>query len=85
MSASWNSRCEGKDEDAASQGSTGGFQMQAVRMIYWEQDGAWLGYIAEYPGYWTQGARLDDLKKHLRICILTSREVSFPAFAGPTS
>jgi predicted RNase H-like HicB family nuclease len=40
--------------------------MQAVRMIYWEQDGAWLGYIEEYPDYWTQGESLDDLKEHLR-------------------
>ncbi len=40
--------------------------MPAVRMIYWEQDGAWLGYIEDYPDYWTQGESLDGLREHLR-------------------
>jgi predicted RNase H-like HicB family nuclease len=35
-------------------------------MIYWEQDGAWLGDIEDYPDYWTQGESLDDLREHLR-------------------
>ena len=34
--------------------------------IYWEEDGVWLGYLQEYPDYWTQGETLDDLKEHLR-------------------
>jgi predicted RNase H-like HicB family nuclease len=40
--------------------------MQAVRMIYWEEDGAWLGYLEEYPDYRTQGESLEDLKEHLK-------------------
>lgn len=40
--------------------------MQAVRMIYWEEDGAWLGYLEEFPDYRTQGESLDDLKEHLK-------------------
>jgi predicted RNase H-like HicB family nuclease len=40
--------------------------MSSVRMIYWEQEGAWLGYIEDYPDYWTQGDTLDDLKEHLK-------------------
>lgn len=40
--------------------------MQSVRMIYWEEDGAWLGYLEEYPDYWTQGDTLEDLKAHLK-------------------
>lgn len=40
--------------------------MQAVRMIYWEEDGAWLGYLEDYPDYWTQGETFEDLKEHLK-------------------
>ena len=40
--------------------------MQTVKYIYWEDDGTWLGYIQDYPDYWTQGESLDDLKEHLR-------------------
>ncbi|HST57514.1 MAG TPA: type II toxin-antitoxin system HicB family antitoxin [Longimicrobium sp.] len=40
--------------------------MAAVRMIYWEQDGGWLGYLEDYPDYWTQGDSLDDLREHLK-------------------
>jgi predicted RNase H-like HicB family nuclease len=40
--------------------------MARVNIVYWEEDGAWLGYLQEYPDYWTQGETLDDLKEHLR-------------------
>ena len=40
--------------------------MQTVKFIYWEEDGAWLGFLQEFPDYWTQGETLDDLKDHLR-------------------
>ena len=40
--------------------------MSAVKIIYWEEDGAWLGYLQDFPDYWTQGESLDDLKEHLR-------------------
>ena len=40
--------------------------MQTTKFVYWEEDGAWLGYLHEYPDYWTQGETLDDLKDHLR-------------------
>lgn len=40
--------------------------MQTVKYIYWEEDGAWLGYLQDFPDYWTQGETLDDLKAHLR-------------------
>ena len=40
--------------------------MQSVRIIYWQEDGGWLGYLEEYPDYWTQGETLDDLEEHLR-------------------
>lgn len=40
--------------------------MQTTKYVYWEEDGAWLGYLEEYPDYWTQGETLDDLLIHLK-------------------
>lgn len=40
--------------------------MQSVKIVYWQADDAWIGYIEDYPDYWTQGEDLDDLKAHLR-------------------
>lgn len=36
--------------------------MNTVKIVCWEDDGAWLGYLQDYPDYWTQGETLDDLK-----------------------
>ena len=40
--------------------------MSTVKFVYWEEDGAWIGYLQDYPDYWTQGETFDDLKDHLR-------------------
>ncbi|HSZ54375.1 MAG TPA: hypothetical protein VK797_01850 [Tepidisphaeraceae bacterium] len=40
--------------------------MATVKFVYWQEGNAWLGYLQEYPDYWTQGETLDDLKEHLR-------------------
>lgn len=40
--------------------------MQTVSFVYWRGDDAWIGYLQEFPDYWTQGNTLDDLKDHLR-------------------
>ena len=37
-----------------------------VRYVYWKEDDHWLGYLEEFPDYWTQGESLEDLKDHLR-------------------
>jgi predicted RNase H-like HicB family nuclease len=37
-----------------------------VKIVYWQEDGAWLGYLLDYPDYWTQGTTLEDLKEHLK-------------------
>jgi predicted RNase H-like HicB family nuclease len=37
-----------------------------INIVYWEEEGGWLGYLQEYPDYWTQGDSLDDLKEHLK-------------------
>jgi predicted RNase H-like HicB family nuclease len=40
--------------------------MQTVKIVCWHEDEAWVGYLQDYPDYWTQGESLDDLKEHLR-------------------
>lgn len=40
--------------------------MSSIKYIYWQEDDAWLGYLEEFPDYWTQGETLDDLLDHLR-------------------
>lgn len=39
--------------------------MPTAGYIYREEDGAWLGFLVEFPSYWTQGASLEDLQEHL--------------------
>lgn len=39
--------------------------MRTVQFIHWQDGGTFLGYLLEYPEYWTQGDSLDDLKTHL--------------------
>jgi len=40
--------------------------MHRVNIVYWEEDGAWIGYLQEYPDDWTQGETLEDLQEHLK-------------------
>jgi len=40
--------------------------MQVVKIMVWEEDGAWFGYLQDYPDYRTQGDSLADLKDHLK-------------------
>lgn len=36
--------------------------MRTVKFVYWEEDGAWLGYPQDYSDYWTQGETLDEIR-----------------------
>ena len=40
--------------------------MATAKIVYWEDDGNWIGYLQEFPDYWTQGDSLEDLNTHLR-------------------
>jgi predicted RNase H-like HicB family nuclease len=40
--------------------------METVRYLHWQQGEGWLGYLQDYPDYWTQGETLDDLIDHLK-------------------
>ena len=35
------------------------------KYIYWQDDGMWLGYLEEYPDYWTQGESEQELRDNL--------------------
>ena len=52
--------------------------MQTIKYVWWEDDGAWIGYLQDYPDYWTQGETLEDLRDHLRDLFqdLTSGEIA---------
>jgi len=51
--------------------------MNSVKYIYWQDQNDWLGYLQEYPDYWTQGESLEYLQAHLRDLYLdlTSGEI----------
>ena len=40
--------------------------VRTTKIVYWQDDEWWLGYLEEYPDYWTQGETLEDLEEHLR-------------------
>ena len=37
-----------------------------IRYIYWQDEEMWLGYLEEFPDYWTQGLNEKDLQGHLK-------------------
>lgn len=39
--------------------------MQVVKYIHWQEDDVWIGYLQDYPDYWTQGESVEDLIDHL--------------------
>ena len=40
--------------------------MKNIKYVFWEDDGVWIGYLEEFPDYWTQGETLDALKENLK-------------------
>lgn len=39
--------------------------MKTLGYTYWKDDVHYVGYLDEYPDYWTQGETEDELKKNL--------------------
>ncbi|MEA5534076.1 type II toxin-antitoxin system HicB family antitoxin [Crocosphaera sp. XPORK-15E] len=35
------------------------------KYVYWQNDDMWLGYLEEYPDYWTQGETEEELRENL--------------------
>ena len=40
--------------------------MSSAKIVYWQDEDAWIGYFQDFPDYWTQGKTLADLKRHLK-------------------
>ncbi|NOY50297.1 MAG: type II toxin-antitoxin system HicB family antitoxin [Chlorobi bacterium] len=40
--------------------------MNTNEFVYWEDKDMWLGYLKEYPDYWTQGESIEKLKENLK-------------------
>ncbi|RLD96798.1 MAG: type II toxin-antitoxin system HicB family antitoxin [Aquificota bacterium] len=40
--------------------------MEKKRFVYWKEEDMWVGYLEEYPDYWTQGESLEELKENLK-------------------
>ena len=39
--------------------------MKKVSYIFWRDGDCWLGYLEEYPDYYTEGKTLEELKENL--------------------
>ncbi|NJL36988.1 MAG: hypothetical protein HC840_29100 [Leptolyngbyaceae cyanobacterium RM2_2_4] len=39
--------------------------MTTKKYVYWQDEEMWLGYLEEYPGYWTQAETENELKENL--------------------
>ena len=39
--------------------------MESLKYTYWRDEDMWLGYLNEYPDYWTQGETLEELEENL--------------------
>jgi len=40
--------------------------METMKYIYWQDNNMWVGYLEEYPDYWTQGKTMEELEENLR-------------------
>jgi predicted RNase H-like HicB family nuclease len=40
--------------------------MDAMKYVYWEDEGLYIGYLEEFPDYMTQGVSLEELAENLR-------------------
>ncbi len=40
--------------------------MNTKEFVYWQDGDIWLGYLKEYPDYWTQGETFEELKENLK-------------------
>jgi len=39
--------------------------MQTLKFVHWQDGDMFLGYLLDYPDYWSQGESLDELKANL--------------------
>jgi len=39
--------------------------MEKTKYIYWRDEDMWLGYLEDYPDYWTEGQTEEELRENL--------------------
>ena len=39
---------------------------RVIKIVVWQDEDAWLGYLQDYPDYLTQGDTREDLDAHLK-------------------
>ncbi|OQW36765.1 MAG: hypothetical protein A4E19_21295 [Nitrospira sp. SG-bin1] len=59
--------------------------MESIKYIYWQDENRRLGYLQDYPDYWTQGKSLEDLQAHLRALYLDLTSGESPASGSSLS
>jgi predicted RNase H-like HicB family nuclease len=57
--------------------------MEKIKIVYWQEERAWLGYLQEYPDHWTQGETLEDLQEHLNDLDQEIRGGQIPGISTP--
>lgn len=40
--------------------------METIKYVYWQDGDMWIGYLLDYPDYWTQGETLNELQVNLK-------------------
>ena len=40
--------------------------MKKVKIVYWQDEALWIGYLQDYPDYMTQGETIEELQDNLR-------------------
>ena len=40
-------------------------KMVKQKYVYWQDEDMWLGYLEEFPDYWSQGETEEELKENL--------------------
>jgi len=40
--------------------------MNTRKFVFWQDENMWIGYLNEYPDYWTQGETFEELKENLK-------------------
>jgi predicted RNase H-like HicB family nuclease len=40
--------------------------MKTIRYLYWQDENMLIGYLEEYPDYWTQAETIDKLEENLK-------------------
>jgi len=40
--------------------------MKTIRYLYWQDENMLIGYLEEYPDYWTQAETIDELEENFK-------------------